>query len=302
MAATFKKVPIKPLISNNKLTRPISIRNPSQNSQCPKLEIRSLRIKRVDHYNENYLIYLSGFVTNVGGADFPSRSRNNKVIFSASGVTSSSFPFGAIRKGQAVAFEGLLRGNMGGEFTPDIHVKLQIAPNKYKYPASSCRPALSGYKVYSQREIIIPRKEINRAIAKYHRSNPKAQKADLVLVGAGYVEHGKPLAVFEIKNQGGADAGASVLKMTCKRVGFTGKKGFGCPRAIEKLPYNVASRGYLINVPAIRAGQLYRLFVPLHKKVKWKKGRYHFTYLLDAKRAVLESNERNNRQSRTINK
>ncbi len=279
-AAVIKKLPIKSF----------NLHNRTPNNQCPKLEVRGLRIKKVDFYNHNYLIYLSGYVKNVGGADFPSVRKNHKVVFKAKGIPTTTSSFGAIAKGRSVPFEGLIRGNMGGEFTPDIRVKIQLYKLSGKRLNSACNKNATGYKIYSQAEIVISKNEINRAIANYLRNHPQTRKADLVITNAGY-------GVVDIKNQGAQRAAANKLVMTCKKVGFRGHKGFGCPKAIEKLPFDAGSQGYIFNIPAIAAGQSYRLRVPIRgnlNKIKWKKGRYNFTYLVDAKKQVAESNERNN--------
>lgn len=280
-AANFKNIKIKP---KNNLHSPVNLRNQNNHNPCPKLEIRSLRIKKVDYYNHNYFIFLSGFVKNSGGQDFPSTTRMNKVIFSAKGIVTASSRFGAIAKGHSVPFEGLVKGNMGAEFTPDIHVKISLGKIKL---SGTCNSTLTGYKIYSQPEVVISRAEINRAIANYHRSHPRPAKADLIITNAGW-------ALVDIKNQGGKDAPANKLIMTCKKVGFRGHKGFGCPKPIEKLPYDSRSQGYIFNVPAIAAGHSYRLRFPIRGNVKWKKGRYNFTFLVDGKKQVTESNERNN--------
>ena len=299
MAVTFKNVPIKPVISKNKFTRPMSIQNPTRNSQCPKLEIRGLRIKKVDFYNHNYLIYLSGHVKNIGGADFPSVRKNQKVVYRAKGIPTTTSSFGSIPKGRSVPFEGLIRGNMGGEFTPDIRVKIQL--NKLpKNRNSACIEKASGYKIYSQPEVIISRKEVNRAIANYHRSHPKAP---VTVRKPDYMFQPNPLnGTFQIKNMGPGNTVATEVYFSCRKNKFHGRdRKKGCPKVLLNtlsVDSNYPILYYVLHIPALRAGQRITLRFPGQHTpgAKYKKGIYYFEFIVDFKNKVHERDEANNRR------
>ncbi len=101
--------------------------------------------------------------------------------------------------------------------------------------------------------------------------------------------------IIKVKNIGGATAGASKLTVNCEKVGGGFVAGGGdCPSTptLDKLPSD-ASGALLESVPALHAGQVYTIALPV-QGLKWAKGKYRFTYKADATHAVAESNESNN--------
>ncbi len=105
--------------------------------------------------------------------------------------------------------------------------------------------------------------------------------------------------IINVKNIGGATAGASKLTVNCKNLG--GGPGSDCPStpALDSLHSN-ASGALVMPVPALAAGQSYKISLPV-QGLKWSKGNYRFTYKADATHAVAESNESNNKIVMTMN-
>jgi len=100
--------------------------------------------------------------------------------------------------------------------------------------------------------------------------------------------------IIKVKNIGNATAGASTLRVNCEKIGGGFASGGDCPSnaALNSLPAD-ASGALRISVHLLHAGQAYRITLPV-QGLKWRKGKYRFTYKADFTRAVAESNESNN--------
>ncbi len=99
--------------------------------------------------------------------------------------------------------------------------------------------------------------------------------------------------IINVKNIGGSTAGASKLTVSCKKLG--GGPGGDCPStpALDAVPTD-SSGALLISVPALSAGQVHTIHLPV-QGLKWDLSKdYRFTYKADATHAVAESNEKNN--------
>ncbi len=101
--------------------------------------------------------------------------------------------------------------------------------------------------------------------------------------------------IIKVKNIGNATAAASKLTVNCKKLGggFAASAG-DCPSTttLDALPAD-SSGALLISVPALHAGQVHTIHLPV-QGLKWGKGKYQLTYKADATHAVAESDESNN--------
>jgi len=102
--------------------------------------------------------------------------------------------------------------------------------------------------------------------------------------------------IIYVENQGDATAGESKLLMSCHQTGQNG--GCATSPAMERI-YDFTLGGFVMNVPAIPAGQVHRVLFPA-QYLNWDKGSYAFSLTADATRLVAEASEKNNIVHRTL--
>ncbi len=295
-APDFSKATVKPLVDKNKLIKKKINPAIKINTTCPDLKLERLHVNLIQMNGPKYAVYIRGNIRNIGSIDFVSVRGRQRVHFSSPGAVDYDSPFVNVPKRMTANVLGVVRGMTAGEFTQNIIAKIQYDPTL----RADRNKANDDCNMRNNR-VIITADEINRAITDYHSTHrrPVVRKPDLSIRQVNPAN-----GTVEIVNLGNADAPINKLIMTCHKVNTKKKApGYGCPKAIRQLPKSYRNQtfvGYIFNVPAIRPGGRYFLRMPGTTNGKWKKGQYKFTYRVDVKKTVNESNERNNLLRKTL--